>query len=107
MPAQSHVRQATHRYASLATGAEYAHCSIKTLRRRTSDGSLTGFRMGPRLIRVDLNELDALLRPIPTAGDAALLRPVPAFGTVQADSSGEQYCSPDVDAELTAGGGAK
>jgi len=69
MPAQSHVRKATHRYASLATGAEYAHCSIKTLRRRISDGSLTGYRMGPRLIRVDLNELDRLLRPIPTAGD--------------------------------------
>jgi excisionase family DNA binding protein len=71
MPAQTQFRPVTHRYASLAAGAEYAHCSIKTLRRRISDGSLTGYRMGPRLIRVDLNELDTLLRPIPTAGACA------------------------------------
>lgn len=58
--------------ASLAEAAEYAHCSTKTIRRRISEGALTGYRMGPRLLRVDLNELDAMLRPIPTAGgDAA------------------------------------
>lgn len=34
---------------------------------RRSDGSMAGYRMGPRLIRVDLNELDGLL--IPTAGN--------------------------------------
>ena len=27
----------------------------------------TGYRVGPRLIKVDLNELDAMARPIPTA----------------------------------------
>lgn len=39
--------------------------------RRISDGSLAGYRMGPRLIRVDLNEMDALLTPIPTVGNGA------------------------------------
>lgn len=56
------------RLASIQTGAAYADVSTKTIRRRISDGTLTGYRMGPRLIRVDLNELDDLLRPIPTVG---------------------------------------
>jgi len=58
--------------ASLPDAADYAQCSTKTLRRRISDGSLAGYRMGPRLIRVDLNELDALLlSPIPVGGEVA------------------------------------
>lgn len=59
------------RLVPLAQASEYASCSTKTLRRRIADGSLTGYRMGPRLLRVDLNELEDLLRPIPTAGGAA------------------------------------
>jgi len=59
------------RLASLSQGAQYADCSKRTIRRRIADGSLTGYRMGPRLIRVDLNELDALLSPIPTMGATA------------------------------------
>jgi len=59
------------RLAALSAAAEYGACSEKTIRRRIADGTLTGYRMGPRLIRVDLNELDEILRPIPTAGDAA------------------------------------
>jgi excisionase family DNA binding protein len=55
------------RLASIAGAADYAAVSTKTIRRRISDGSLTGYRMGPRVIRVDLNELDGLLRPIPAA----------------------------------------
>lgn len=54
------------RLASINQAAEYAACSTKTIRRRIADGSLTGYRMGRRIIRVDLNELDQLLRPIPT-----------------------------------------
>lgn len=64
---------AARRLASINQAAEYAACNPKTIRRRISDGSLTGYRMGKRLIRVDLNEMDALMRPIPTVGgpDAA------------------------------------
>jgi excisionase family DNA binding protein len=58
------------RYASLNEAAEYWSCSTWTIRRRIADGTLTGFRLGPRMLRVDLNELDAF-RPIPTAGGAA------------------------------------
>ena len=50
----------------LATAARRLHCSTRTIRRRISDGSLTGYRFGPRLIRVSVAEVDALLSPVPT-----------------------------------------
>jgi len=53
---------------SIPTAAEYFGVCTKTIRRWIADGRLTGYRAGPKLIRVDLNELDAMLRPIPTAG---------------------------------------
>jgi excisionase family DNA binding protein len=62
------ARKPLGKLVSLATGAEHADVSIRTLRRYIADGRLTGYRMGPRLVKVDLAELDALARPIPTAG---------------------------------------
>jgi excisionase family DNA binding protein len=53
------------RYASLAKAAEYADCNERTLRRHIASGDLTGYRLG-RVIRIDLNELDAWLAPVPT-----------------------------------------
>jgi len=64
--------QPARRYVPIAVAAGSVGVSQKTIRRRIADGSLTGYRMGPRILRVDLNELDALIRPIPTAGDAEL-----------------------------------
>jgi excisionase family DNA binding protein len=58
------------RWASLADGAEYLGVCERTCRRLINSGHITGYRAGPRLIRVDLNELDAMMRPIP-ASDAA------------------------------------
>lgn len=56
------------RLATLSGAAEYANCHPRTIRRRIADGLLTGYRQGPRLILVDLNEVDeALLVPIPAA----------------------------------------
>lgn len=60
--------QAVRRLGSISTAANYAGVSTRTIRRRIADGSLTGYRLGKRLIRVDLNELDRILRPIPTTG---------------------------------------
>jgi excisionase family DNA binding protein len=57
--------------ASIAAVADALGCSTRTVRRYISDGRLTGYRMGPRLIRVDMAEVDALLSPIPTAGAVA------------------------------------
>ena len=52
---------------SIADAGEYASVSARTIRRRIAAGDLIGYRMGPRLIRVDLAELDRLLTPIPSA----------------------------------------
>jgi excisionase family DNA binding protein len=57
----------TPRLADICDAAAYAHVHPRTIRRRISDGTLTGYRFGPRLIRVDLNEMDAALRPIQVA----------------------------------------
>lgn len=57
------------RWATLDAGAEHLGVSTKTLRNWIADGRLPGYRSGPRLIRVDLNELDALMQPL--RGDAA------------------------------------
>jgi excisionase family DNA binding protein len=55
------------RYATLSEAAEYLRVDEKTIRRYISQGQLAGYRLGRRLIRVDLNEVDTqLMRPIPT-----------------------------------------
>ncbi len=38
--------------------------STKTIRRRIADGTLTAYRLGPRLIRVDMSEVERQLRPV-------------------------------------------
>ncbi|GAT74054.1 excisionase family DNA binding domain-containing protein [Microbacterium sp. HM58-2] len=55
------------RLVSLAEAAVIFGVSVKTLRRRISDGTVHGYRLG-RLIRVDLDELrERLLVEIPVA----------------------------------------
>lgn len=62
----------TKNLATLAEAANTYGVSVKTIRRRISDGTVTGYRVGPRLIRVDLNELEsALTIAIPTVGTIA------------------------------------
>lgn len=55
------------RLVDLADAAAYAACCRKTIRRRIADGTLHGYRLGKRLLRVDLNEIDEALREIPSA----------------------------------------
>lgn len=55
------------RLTKLSAAAEMKGVSTKTLRRRIADGSLTGYRLGSRIILIDLDELDDLLKPIPSA----------------------------------------
>jgi excisionase family DNA binding protein len=61
-------RKATPRWASLAEAAAYLGVDVRTLRRRIADGSLPAYRFGPRQIRVDLNDVDAMMRRIPIVG---------------------------------------
>jgi excisionase family DNA binding protein len=55
----------------ITQAAAYADVCDKTIRRWIADGRLTGYRVGPKLIKVDLNELDRIIRPVPTAGNGA------------------------------------
>jgi excisionase family DNA binding protein len=38
----------------------------KTLRRWIAEGRLTAWRLGPKLVRLDRDDVNELLRPIPT-----------------------------------------
>ncbi|MGB2698823.1 MAG: excisionase family DNA-binding protein [Candidatus Phosphoribacter baldrii] len=55
---------------SLSVAADHLAVSQKTLRRMIAAGHVRGYRVGSRLVRVDLNELDAMASPIPTGGAA-------------------------------------
>jgi excisionase family DNA binding protein len=62
------ARTAPKRPARLKEAAPYARCTVKTLRNRIADGTLTAWRTGPKLILVDLDEIDRkLIRPVATA----------------------------------------
>lgn len=54
------------KFASLATAADIAGVSVKSIRRYIAAGRITGYRVGPRMIRVNIAELQDLLAPIPT-----------------------------------------
>lgn len=56
------------RFASLDEAAEYLGVNPRTVRRLIADGRITGYRLGPKLLRVDLAELESSLTRVPTAG---------------------------------------
>jgi excisionase family DNA binding protein len=57
----------TKRFISIADAAQHLDVSLKTIRRRIAAGDLKAYRLGgSRVLRVNLNELDDLMRPIPT-----------------------------------------
>lgn len=54
---------------SVAYAADYLGVVPRTIRRRIADGTLTAYRIAnSRVIRLDLAEVEQLLRPIPTTG---------------------------------------
>lgn len=65
-------RREQQRLRSVAVAADYADVTTRTVRRWIANGLLPGYRVGPRLIKVDLDDLDRIItRRIPTAGDDA------------------------------------
>lgn len=68
MPRTTPRPPACRRLASVGQAAEYAGISTRTIRRYIVDGRITGYRIGPKLIKVDLGELDKITRPIAAAG---------------------------------------
>ena len=55
--------QQQRRYVRMREAAEYLGVADRTIRQMIADGRLTGYRNGARLVRVDLNELDAAMTP--------------------------------------------
>ncbi len=56
------------RLVSISQAARLVDVSPRTIRRRIADGSLTAYRFGPRVIRVDPNDVESFLKRIPAAG---------------------------------------
>lgn len=66
------ARPAALHLATLDQAAALFQVHPRTIRRRIADGTITGYRSGPRLLRVDLDELSrVMLQPIPTASRSA------------------------------------
>lgn len=59
----SRAERRARRYAKLSEAAEYLGVTDRTIRQMIADGRLTGYRSGKRLVRVDLNEVDAAMQP--------------------------------------------
>ena len=51
---------------SMREAAARYHISHDTVRRLLRQGELTGYKLGHQVLRVDLDELDALFKPIKT-----------------------------------------
>ncbi|MFP1155536.1 excisionase family DNA-binding protein [Mycobacterium sherrisii] len=56
-------RQSRRRWATVAQTATYLAVTPRTVRQMVADGRLTAYRNGPRLVRIDLQEVDARMRP--------------------------------------------
>lgn len=57
---------ASRRWITQAEAADYLGVTDRTIRNLIARGQLTGYRLGARAIRLDLAEVDACLKPIPT-----------------------------------------
>jgi excisionase family DNA binding protein len=57
----SPITDGRRRYAKVADAATYLDVNQATIRTMLADGRLTAYRLGPRVLRVDLNEVDAAM----------------------------------------------
>lgn len=58
-------------YETIQDAADRIGVSTKTIRRKIADGSLPAYRLGTSIIRLRSDDVEGLLRPIPTAGRCA------------------------------------
>ncbi|MGV0720564.1 helix-turn-helix domain-containing protein [Mycolicibacterium elephantis] len=58
------------RWSSLKGAAKHAGVSVNSIRAYIEDGRLTAYRLGPKLVRIDLDELDHIaMRPYSKESD--------------------------------------
>lgn len=55
------------KFISQPEAAARWNVSVDTIRRLIAAGKVTGYRLNNRVIRVDVSEIDAAFKPIPTA----------------------------------------
>ena len=70
------TEQQRRQFESLNQAAARTGLSTRTLRRRISAGELTAYRNGPRVLRLDPDDVDHLMVPMP-AGYQAAPTPLP------------------------------
>lgn len=65
---QAQGATSTHRrqYESLADAAQRTGIGIRTLRRRIVEGQLPAYRSGPKILRVDPEDVDRLMTKVPS-----------------------------------------
>lgn len=56
------------RWVDQREAAEYLGVTDRTIRRFIAEGRLPGYRLGNKMLRLDVADLDALMRPIPAGG---------------------------------------
>ena len=59
-----HRRLLPERTIPLEDAAEVYEVSVDTLRRWISEGKIRGYRFGPRFIRIEIDDLEALFVPL-------------------------------------------
>jgi excisionase family DNA binding protein len=52
------------RWASINESAAYLDVTTRTIRVMIADGRLRAYRSGRRIVRLDLNEVDAAMQPV-------------------------------------------
>ncbi|RFZ44332.1 Helix-turn-helix domain protein [Mycobacterium marinum] len=62
-PAPTENRATRRRYGKISEAAEVLGVTTRTIRQMIADGRLIGYRSGSRLVRVDLNQIDDIMRP--------------------------------------------
>jgi excisionase family DNA binding protein len=55
----------TSRLISLGDAAALLGVHARTVRRYITSGRIQGYRVGPRLVKIDAADIDKLMRPIP------------------------------------------
>lgn len=62
-PKQAEDAAAERRWATMQQTADYMSVTLRTVREWITQGRITGYRINSRVIRVDLNEVDAAFEP--------------------------------------------
>lgn len=55
------------RYVTLKDSAEYLGVTERTIRNFIARGDLPAYRIGSRALRIDREDLDRIITPVPTA----------------------------------------